>query len=216
MPADVRLERRDRVAVRDSHDRLRRQMEDRVDLVLAENPLYRVPDRGRRRERHVPGRVEVVANQLGLRHPVADQADDVCAARRSGVAPARLPTSPVAPVTSVGPVAPERAAHSHTLQGASPVPQGLEQALGRAVCPCTARSRRGGRRPAGPPRPAAPAHRPRGSCRRRPDSRRAAGSNTMKPPLIQPSPICGFSVNSVDADHHRRSGRRTGPEDGRR
>ena len=38
--ADVRLKGRHRIAVGDAHDRLGRQMEHRIDLVLAQDALY--------------------------------------------------------------------------------------------------------------------------------------------------------------------------------
>ena len=85
VPADVGLERRDGIAVRDAHDCLRRQVDDRVGLVLAEHALQQ------RLVAHVAahdvGRLDQPrAHELALGNPVADQARHVGAQRRRAAA----------------------------------------------------------------------------------------------------------------------------------
>ena len=108
------------------------------------------------------------------------------------------PTSPVAPVTSVG-RSRQNAAHRPAPSTArSPLcPEALEQplvaqrvhALPEAVVPVGGELAVGGQ----------PLERVglEARRRRRRGSRSTPGSRTKKPPLIQPSPICGFSVNSA-------------------
>ena len=87
-----------RLAIAD--DRLGRQVDDRVDLVLAEGPLeHRLVAHVAADQLDPVG--QAAADELALGHPVADQADDVGpgSSRRRTSQP---PTRPVAPVTRVG------------------------------------------------------------------------------------------------------------------
>ncbi len=114
---DVRLERRDRAAVRDSHDRLSGEVKDGVHLVFGDGALEQrlVADVA---PHHADAVDQVVADQLGLRHPVAHQANDVRLGRE------QPPDEPGAHEAGAarhehGPVAPERLVYQ-TFHGAPP------------------------------------------------------------------------------------------------
>src|SRR5262245_61963342 len=81
---DIGLEGRDRVAICDADDRLCREMNDRIDLVLAKGALDECllahvssngPDLFR----------QAGADELGMRHRVADQADKIGAIREEAL-----------------------------------------------------------------------------------------------------------------------------------
>ena len=108
------------------------------------------------------------------------------------------PTRPVAPVTNVGRSRQNVGSFPHLPRRVSCSATALPAAACRAACPCTARSRRAGRRPAAARAASrSSASRLEAARRRRRGSRRSPARSTKKPPLIQPSPICGFSVNSA-------------------
>ena len=104
--ADVRVERGDRIAVGDADGRLRRQVEDRRDLVLAERALERLLIAHVAADDADPVE-QSGGDQLRARHPVAHQATT------SAPGASELPHEPAAEQAGGaghedGPVAPER------------------------------------------------------------------------------------------------------------
>ena len=119
--------------------------------------------------------IRPAADELALRHPVADQADDV------GPGLEQAADEPAAdqagrPGHEGRPILPE-GAHSlpHLPRGLASGPRARSGPGTRGTCPSRRRSRRGDRPSAGPRPPAAPAARARGCSRRRRGSRRPCG-----------------------------------------
>ncbi len=114
-PADIGLERRHRVTVGDRDDRLRREVNNGIDLIFAQDTLHQrlIADIAA----HDPDLLDQLrAHQLRLGHPVANQADDIGARLdKAAHQPAAHQASRACDKRrSILP----KVAHSHTFQGA--------------------------------------------------------------------------------------------------